>query len=501
MLNGLPLVPWLVFLPLLGAGLVLITPRGQVSQIRWTAIGITALNLLLAIYLFITFDPSIRGYQSVVRIPWVLPLGISYHVGLDGISVVMVLLHAILSLGGSLVSRSIGQNAKSYFVFYLILVASIFGVFTSIDLFFLYLFYEMAVIPLYPLIGIWGSQNRDYAAMKLTLYISLGAVVALVGLISLYLVSGISSFDLVQLSEHIKTHPFASDFQLWCAPLLIFGFGVVASLWPFHSWSPIGYAAAPTAVSMLHAGVLKKMGIFIIIRLVITLLPEGAKFWLPITAVLCVINILYGAWAAMAQKDMKFVIGFASVSHMGYAFLGLACLNQTGLAGTVFFMFAHGVMAALCFALIGFIYDQAHTRMIPELGGLAKQLPFISICFVMAAFASSGLPGFANFVSEILIFFSAWERLPWQTVLAVFGIVVTATYMLRMVRSVFFGPLKPEWTKLNDAKGFLSKFPYAFLVIVLLIFGFWPSLLLNVIRPTTDVLIETHSSIFKSESR
>ena len=492
MLGHASLVPWFVLIPLMGAGIILLLSSKQHSEIRGIAIGATSLTFLCALYLFFNFDPATTNIQFAVYIPWVPSLGISYHAGLDGISVVMVLLHSILSLSGVLVSRSIGQNVKQYFVFYLILVASIFGVFTSLDLFFLYLFYEMAVIPLYPLIGMWGSQNRDYAAMKLTLYISLGAMVALVGLIALYLTSGIHSFDLVQLGEHVKSQPFAPDFQIWCAPLLIFGFGVVASLWPFHSWSPIGYAAAPTAVSMLHAGVLKKMGIFIIIRLVITLLPEGAKFWFPIVAVLCVVNILYGAWAAMAQKDMKFVIGFSSVSHMGYAFLGLASFNQVGLTGTVFFMFAHGVMAALCFALIGFIYDQTHTRMIPDLGGLAKQLPFISICFVMAAFASSGLPGFANFVSEILIFFSAWESYRWQTVLAIFGIVVTATYMLRMTRNVFFGPLKPEWAKLNDAKGFFQKFPYSLLVVVLLIFGFWPSLLLDVIRPTTETIIIQH---------
>ena len=494
MLSSYSLVPWLTLIPLLGAGVILLIPPKKISEVRFIAIGSTFLTLVLALVLVFNFKPSASGFQFEVMIPWISSLGISYHAGLDGIGGVMVLLHAILSFSGALVSRSIGQNVKQYFIFYLILVASIFGVFTSLDLFLLYLFYEMAVIPLYPLVGIWGSQNREYASMKLVLYISLGAVVALVGLLALYLASGLQTFDLVLLSQHAKTQPFSTYFQLWCAPLIIFGFGVIASLWPFHSWSPIGYAAAPTAVSMLHAGVLKKMGIFIIIRLVFTLLPEGAKFWLPIVSILCIVNILYGAWAAMAQNDMKFVIGFASVSHMGYAFLGIACLNSIGLTGTVFFMFAHGIMAALCFALVGFIYDQTHTRMISDLGGLAKQLPFISICFVMAAFASSGLPGFANFVSEILIFFAAWEHYRWQTILAIFGIVVTATYMLRMVRNVFFGTPRPEWAKLADAKGFAAKLPFGLLVSVLLLFGFWPTLLLNIIRPTTEALSEAYSA-------
>ncbi|OGW86434.1 MAG: hypothetical protein A3C35_06280 [Omnitrophica bacterium RIFCSPHIGHO2_02_FULL_46_11] len=495
MLTSHSLLPYLVLIPLMASAFILVVPSERISAIRKIAIGATFLTLILAFFFLFSYQPSGSPYQFTIQIPWVRSFGISYHAGLDGIGVVMVLLHAILSFTGALVSRSIKQDVKLYFIFYLILVASIFGVFTSLDLFFLYLFYEMSVIPLYPMIGIWGSQNREYASMKLTLYISLGAVIALVGLLALYFASGLQTFDLEALSQQAQNQPFSVYFQMWCAPLLIFGFGVIASLWPFHSWSPIGYAAAPTAVSMLHAGVLKKLGIFLIIRIVIPLLPEGAKFWLPITAVLCIVNILYGAWAAMAQKDMKFVIGFASVSHMGYAFLGLACLNQMGLTATVFFMFAHGIMAALCFALIGFIYDQTHTRMIPDLGGLAKQLPFITVCFVIAAFASSGLPGFANFVSEILIFFSAWEHYPVQTILAIFGIVITATYMLRMIRNVFFGPPNPNWAYLKDAKGLAGKLPYGFLVAVLLIFGVWPSLLLNIIRPTTEALIESRAAV------
>ncbi len=480
------LVPALILLPLAAAGLILLLPPKRDFETRAVAIFTTFLTLVLSVILVLNFKPEAELFQFRTYIPWVSSLGISFHTGLDGMGVVMVLLHGILSFAGALVSRSINQNVKLYFVFYLLLVSSIFGVFSSLDLFFLYLFYEMSVIPLYPLIGIWGSQNREYASMKLTLYISLGAVVALVGLLSVYFMSGLQTFDLLVLQQA----SFPTQFQFWCAPLMIFGFSVIASLWPFHSWSPIGYAAAPTAVSMLHAGVLKKLGIFIILRVVLTLLPEGAQLWFPIVAILCVINVLYGAWAAMAQKDMKFVIGFASVSHMGYAFLGLASLNELGLTGTVFFMFAHGIMAALCFALIGFIYDQTHTRMIPDLGGLAKQIPFISVCFIAAAFASSGLPGFANFVSELLIFFGSWEIYRWQTILAIFGIVVTATYMLRMIRNVFFGELKPEWNKIEDARGFCGKLPYGLLVTILLIFGLWPSLLLNIIRPSTANISE-----------
>jgi NADH-quinone oxidoreductase subunit M len=493
-LSEFSVTPWFFLIPLVAACIILLVPAKKVAAIHRVASGSMILTFLLAFWCFFNYDAAAGGHQFVTRLPWIEPLGVYFHFGLDGIGLPMVLLHSILSLSGVYVSYSIKKDVKTYFVFYLMLVASIFGVFTSLDLLFLYLFYEMAVIPMYPLIGIWGSKNREYAAMKLTLFISLGAVVGLVGLIALYVSSGIKTFDLIELSAYLKQHPFSDSFQIWCAPLIIFGFGVIASLWPFHSWSPIGYAAAPSAVSMLHAGVLKKLGIFIIIRIAIALLPEGSKFWFPLVAWLCVVNILYGAWAAMVQKDLKFVIGFASVSHMGYAFLGLACLNGTGLTGTVFFMFAHGIMAALCFALIGFIYDQTHTRMIPDLGGLAKNIPVIAICFVMAALASSGLPGFANFVSEMLIFFAAWDKYPIQTSLAIFGIVITAVYMLRLLRNVFFGPAKSVWAELQDPQAAHQRIPLGLLIGALLIFGFWPSLLLNQIRPTTELMMAATST-------
>lgn len=494
-IQHLNLVPWLSLIPLLGAALILIMPAGLIKQIRFIGVAASFLVMILAAVLCFSYDPSKGGWQFVTRIPWVPSFGLAYQVGLDGMGAVMILLHGILSFCAACVSLAIHKRIKLFFILFLILVASIFGVFTTLDLFFLYFFYEMALIPLYPMIGIWGSHNREYGGMKLTLYISLGAMVALVGLIAIYLGSGLKTFDLIQLTQHATSNPFSSIFQYWCAPLLIFGFGVIASLWPFHSWSPIGYAVAPTPVSMLHAGVLKKMGIFITIRLVLSMLPIGAKIWMPLVSVLCVVNILYGAWAAMAQKDMKYVIGFASVSHMGYAFLGLASLTSIGLTGAIFFMFAHGIMAALCFALIGFIYQQTHTRLIPDLGGLAKQMPFISICFVIAAFASSGLPGLANFISEILIFFGAWETHPVQTICAIFGIVVTATYMLRLIRNVFFGSMQTKWLHLKDAKGF-GKLPYAFLIAILFIFGTMPMPLIKIIQPTTNTIIAANAAIF-----
>ncbi len=479
-----PLVPLLTLVPLFASILIAFMPKNEEAAIRGVATVSTFFTLILSAYICCRYDAASAGFQLAFKQPWIESLGISYHVSVDGISCILILLHALCSFSAVLVSYKIKERVKEYFVFLMILIASIFGVFTAIDLFFLYVFYEMAVIPLYPLITIWGSKNKEYGAMKLTLYITAGAVMAFVGLLALYQTAGIKSFDLIDIQNHVAQHPLAASFQMWCAPVFIVGFGVIASLWPFHSWSPIGYAAAPSAVSMLHAGVLKKIGIYAMIRLVIGLCPIGAEKWLPYVAVLAVMNVLYGAWAAMSQKDLKFVVGFASVSHMGYALLGISAFNETALIGVVFFMFAHGIMAALCFALIGYIDHEAHTREIQELGGLAKQIPFISACFVAAALASSGLPGFANFVSEIIIFFGSYQTRKIETILAIFGIVITATYMLRVIRNVFFGKLDSKWKTLKDAKSFGERLPYGLLVVVLIVFGFWPSILLNLIRPS-----------------
>ena len=482
------LVPLLTLIPLASVILIGLVSNKNVRLIKTISLITTSLTLVISTYITISYDVSASGYQFKTQLDWVPQLGISYHVGLDGIGVVMILLHAILSFCAVLVSFYVKERAKEYFVFLMLLIASIFGVFSAIDLFLMYVFYEMAVIPLYPMITIWGSKNKEYGALKLTLYVTGGAVLAFVGLLALYQTAGIGTFDLEAIKAHVALNPLPISFQNWVVPVLIVGFGIVASLWPFHSWSPIGYAAAPAAVSMLHAGVLKKIGIYAILRIVIDLFPSGSETWMPLVATLAAVNILYGAWAAMTQTDLKFVIGFASVSHMGYALLGLSALRETALTGVVFFMFAHGIMAALCFGLIGFIDHQTHTREIGELGGLAKNIPFVATCFIMGALASSGLPGFANFVSEIIIFFGSWNVRTWQTVCAVFGIIITATYMLRLVKNVFFGEVKPRWAKLHDAVSLADRLPFIVLLAVLLVFGFYPSYLLNFIRPEIQKL-------------
>ncbi|MBI4550464.1 MAG: NADH-quinone oxidoreductase subunit M [Candidatus Omnitrophica bacterium] len=484
------MISLLVLFPLIGAAAVLLTARDNPAVIRRVAAWSCGASLLLALLLVFSFDRFAGGVQFEMRRPWVESLGISFHAGLDGISAVMILLHGLVSFSGALVSYSIKERVKEYFVFYLLLVASIYGVFISLDVFFLYLFYEMAVIPMYPLIGIWGSKNKEYATMKLTLFITAGAVLALVGIIAVYQMAGLKSFDLIELQRHFAVQPLPQRFQKWAFPFLVFGFGVIASLWPTHSWSPIGYAAAPSAVSMIHAGVLKKLGPYLILRLALGFMPDGARIWLPVVAALAMVNILYAGYCAMVQKDLKFIIGFSSVSHMGYILLGLACLNEAGLTGAVLLMFSHGVMAASAFSLIGFVYDQTHTRRVDELGGgLARKVPFIAVCFIMTAMASLGLPGFSNFISEILIFFGSWKVFPLFAAIGIFGVLVTSIYLLRTVKQVFYGPQTVSWEGLKDAVTVRARAPYLILIGALLVAGFFPQLLVGRIRSGVEPLV------------
>ena len=302
--------------PAMGVMLLLWLPRQEIRLIRRVAVGATFIPLLTALWVVTNFDRSSGGYQFHVEVPWIAALGVGFHLGVDGISAVLVLLHAICAFAGVLISYAIKERVKEYYLFYLLLITGVFGVFLSLDLFFFYFFYEMAVIPMYPLIGVWGSDtkeggrvvfSKEYAAMKLTIYLTSGAVLALIGLLWLYVSCGAQTFDVVALEEHLRAHPLDARLQWWIFPLLAVGFGVIAPLWPLHSWSPIGHAAAPSAVSMLHAGVLMKLGSYAIIRLPLNLLPLGAQAWLPWIAGLCTMNIIYGGFVAMAQQDLKFI--------------------------------------------------------------------------------------------------------------------------------------------------------------------------------------------------
>ena len=477
------------------------------ERIRGTATLFVTLSLLSSLWMWMRYDEGGERYQFVVDASWAPSLGIGFRLGVDGISIAMVVLTSVVIWAGCYVSRSIKDRVKEHYILLLALVTGVFGVFLSLDLFFFYFFYEMAVIPMYLLIGVWGSRaaqySKEYATMKLTLYLTTGAVFALVGLLAVYfegsrallaageLPAGVThTFDIRLLSKAV----LSAGFQKAWFPVVFLGFACIVPMWPLHSWSPIGHAAAPSAVSMLHAGVLMKLGAYGILRLGFDILPEGTKFWMGWVAVLCCMNILYGGLVAMAQRDMKFIIGFSSSSHMGYVLLGLATVGAMGVSGAVFLMFAHGIMTALAFGLVGWFYDQTHTRVVDDLGGMIRQMPFVGTCFVIMAMASAGLPGFANFASELMVILGAWDSsfplagtglsvpgwLP--TVAAIWGIVISATYLLRAVRDAWFGPSNPRWEGLQDARTFRQRLPFAGLILVLVLTGCFPRTILDTIK-------------------
>ncbi len=478
----------LLLSPVIGACALFFVPQNKTEILKKISLACVSVSLTAAVWAFIAYDRTAGGYQYIDKIDWIPQLGVAYHVGVDGINVVLLLMTALLAFAGVWVSCQVKERLKEYLIFYLFLIVGCFGVLSSLNIFFMYFFYETAVVPVFPLIGVWGSGNKQYATMKLTLYLTLGAVLALLSILSLYFVTGLNTFDFTLIESTVRAHPLPLAFQQWGFPLIMVGFGVILTLWPFHTWSPMGYAAAPTSVSMLHAGVLKKLGAYLIIRLGISLMPSGAAQWMPVVAWIAVINILYCGLVAFRQKDLKFILGYSSCSHMGYILLGLSCLTPIALSGTVFFMFAHGIMAALGFALVGFVYEQTHTRLLEDWGGLGKKLPFIATAFVMMAMASSGLPGFANFIGEVLILLGAWDKYRFQAIAAVAGLIVTAGYMLKTVRGSMQGPLNPRWKNLEDAKGW-QRLPYLLLVVVLLVVGFLPSLLLPTIASGTQPIL------------
>ncbi|WP_026371009.1 complex I subunit 4 family protein [Kallotenue papyrolyticum] len=443
-IEALPELPYLTLIwlvMLLGAVIIAALPGRAREAIRWTAASVALISLLLSLLVYLAYDPQGRTFQFVEQAPWIPSLGISYFVGVDGIGIAMLLLNGLVIFTGTLISWNIEHRTKEYFVLLLLLVVGVYGVFMSLDLFLFFVFYELAVLPMYLLIAVWGSTRKEYGAMKLTLYLMVGSAFAIIGLIAVYFGSGLRTFNLIDLAN--LSPGFSTGFQIAFFLPLFVGFGVLAGMFPFHTWSPTGHVAAPTAVSMLHAGVLMKLGAFGCLRAAIWLMPVGAQIWAPLIVTLTLFNVVYGAYIAMAQRDFKYVIGYSSVSHMGFVVMGLAALNATALNGAVLQMFAHGIMTALFFAVVGrMVYDRTHTRQLPELGGLGRVMPLAAVLFILGGLSSMGMPGTAGFFAEFNIFLGVWQRFPLVAALAGLAIPITAAYVLRVTRAVFFGAIK-----------------------------------------------------------
>ena len=494
----------LIYLSVLTAVALVLVPRQQTHLVRLIAVTSGTLLLAGSVFVFLAFDHGTAAdpYQMVRTYPWMEQLGIDFRLAVDGIAAVMVLLTGIVIFTGCIISWNVDRLSKNFFILLYMLVAGVYGTFVSLDLFFFFFFYELAVVPMFLLIAVWGSSSefpsfkrtKEYAALKLTLYLVAGSVLVWVAIIAIYVAAGTGSFNILELQEAVQNGAIDPTLQRVLFPLVLIGFGALAGLWPFHTWSPDGHVAAPTAVSMLHAGVLMKLGAFGIIRVGMLLLPEGMQDWALLLFILATVNVLYGAFSAMAQTDLKYIIGYSSVSHMGYVLMGIATLEHVGLTGASLQMFSHGVMTALFFALVGVIYDRAHTRDSLVLNGLAKRMGVTAAFFAVAGLASLGLPGLSGFMAEVLVFIGAFRTEPILAALGIIGAGVTAVYILRLLARVFFGPLNPTWEKLPD----LSRregFAAAVLALPILFIGIYPAPFLRVIGSGVDVILQAFPGV------
>jgi NADH-quinone oxidoreductase subunit M len=483
--------------PFAAALVLLLLPQRAALAIRLTSLAGALVPCVTSVILLASYDGAAGGFQFVSRVPLIPQLGLSWHLGVDGIAVPLVLLTALIHLTSIFTSWTLAAREKEFFLFVALLVTGVYGVFVSLDLFLFFLFYELAVLPMYVLIGIWGSSMdvpgrgpfgalfakvgvglKEYGAMKLTLYLLAGSAFILVGIFVLWAQAakllGAGTFDYVALQTATIAPPLARTVFL----LFYVGFGVLAGIWPFHSWSPDGHAAAPAAGSMMHAGVLMKLGAFGVLRVGFGLLPQAAHDLAWLVGGVAVVNIVYGALGAGWQKDIKYLIAYSSVSHMGIVMLGMATLNAAGIAGSVYQMVAHGIMTALFFTLVNLVYGIAHVRDMTRMGGYAHRMPGIATFFVIAGLSSLGLPGLAGFVAELLVFLGTWTSAhPWWLFPGVAGAFITALYVLRAVRTIFLGPAPAPEAHLRDARG-VEWLTFAILGGALVLFGVWPRLLL-----------------------
>jgi NADH-quinone oxidoreductase subunit M len=481
---GFPVLSAMLLSCLAGLLVILAIPGSRPMAIKQASALFSGLTLLFSLAAFFGFDRASGGLQFAERVAWLPAMGVQYLNAADGFSLPMLLLTGIVFFTGVLTMWELQSRVKEFFALTFLLVAGVFGLFMSLDLFFIFVWYDVSLFPMYLLIAVWGSTRKEYAAMKLTLYLLAGSALILPAIVYLYVVSGLHTFDLTVL---MRPGLFNPGQQRLAFLLLYIGFGILAGVWPFHTWSPVGHVAAPTAVSMIHAGVLMKIGAFGVLRVAIMLCPEGWRYWSGLMALLAAVGIVYGALAGLRQTDLKFVIGYSSVSHMGIVGLGLATVSPEGVSGAVFQMFAHGVMTALFFSAVGYLYDRTHTREIGELGGLARTAPLASSFFILAALAGVGVPCLASFWGELVVFLAAFKAFPLRGTLALSSLAVGALFMLRVVQRTFYGPANPRFAHLEDMS-LTAGIPRMILAAVIVLFGFFPSLLYDVIGPASAAL-------------
>ncbi len=513
------LLSWMTFFPLFGVLAIALTPKSKEALIKWIALASVTVPLLLTVQVITAFDRLNSGMQFEEKFSWIESLNVNFHMGIDGLSVLMVILTALISFLAIFASWNVKKMVKGYFMMYLLLHVGMMGVFCSLDFFLFYVFWEVMLLPMYFLVGIWGGEKKEYAAIKFFLYTLFGSVLMLVGIIALYMYSrgpdgmGVPTFNMVALMQHDWTQytinifgqqlPF--DKTVWW--LLFVGFAVKVPIFPFHTWLPWAHVQAPTAVSVILAGVLLKMGTYGLLRVNFMMLPEATKAFSYVLVILGIINILYGAFCAMAQKDLKKLVAYSSVSHMGYCILGMAVLKPDAMAGAILQMFNHGLSAAMMFMLVGVLYDRLHHRYIvtPDgrlgFGGIAQKAPLITAAWTVAIFASLGLPGLNGFISEALVFIGSFQAYKTETVIASLGVVLGAAYLLWMAQRVFLGP---DTTLEKDSTGTLVPagemeepslrewIVIAPLGALCLFIGLYPQPMLDFIRETIGKMLEVY---------
>ncbi len=478
-----PYLSIIIFLPLMGAIAIALLPRAEPRRVKLIAAFFTLLAFLLSAALFFMFDRSLDGPQFVEQASWIPSINVQYFLGVDGLSLPMLILTTMLGFLAVLVSWRIDRRAREYFAWLLVLETGILGVFCSLDLILFFLFWEVEIIPMYLLISIWGTGRKEYSAMKFVIYTLLGSALMLAGILLLYSHAG--TFDMVALAQMGLEPALGSLLATAIFFLLFFGYAVKLPVFPFHTWLPDAHTDAPTAVSLILAGILIKMGGYAMIRVCVSIFPETSQTYAPLLVALAVVSVLYGAAVTLRQRDLKRLIAYSSISHMGYVLLGIFALSQVSMTGATLQMFSHGIITGLLFALVGLVYDKTHVRSIPELGGLARRMPIILVVFSVAGLAALGLPGTSGFAAEFLVFLGSFRStvvsgIQIYTILGVLGIVITAGYILWMLQRVFYGPPKAQYEGVLDADR-LERFTIFSLAAVIMLIGIYPRILTDVI--------------------
>jgi NADH-quinone oxidoreductase subunit M len=495
----------MIFLPLLGMVLVMLMNKERhVAAIRWTATLVAAITFVLSALAWYAMSSG-PGMQMEVKLPWIPALGVTYHLGVDGLAMPMIFLTTLLTLLSVIYSWRIQVRVKEYMAFFLLLETGMLGVFCALDFFLFYVFWEISLVPMYFLIGIWGGPRREYAAIKFFLYTLVGSLAMLLSILVLYFFSQPHSFDMLELARQnpMARMPLWGGLVFWG---LFLGFAVKVPMFPFHTWLPDAHVEAPTAGSVILAGVLLKMGAYGFLRVILPIVPQEAQKYAMFVAVLAVISIIYGALCAMAQRDLKKLIAYSSVNHMGYVMLGIAAAvavvsggdlttnRITALNGAVLQMFNHGIITGALFFLVGVIYDRAHTRDLDAFGGLAKRMPVYAGIMMLACFGSLGLPGLAGFVSEFMVFMGAFGTYPLMTGLSLLGVVITAAFFLVVIQRMFLGEVNLQWQSLHDMD-FGELAATVPLCLIMLVVGLFPGPLVGVINVAMASLLQSITGI------